>query len=78
MKNNDEQLFSADTKLLDTNIEEELGKINNLNSTQKIAKSKSTLIENLKKKAEIAGELSPTGSKLKELVKDKFQDRIEI
>ena len=32
MKNNDEQLFSADTKLLDTNIEEELGKINNLNS----------------------------------------------
>ena len=73
MKNNDEQLFSADTKLLDTNIEEELGKINNLNSTQKIAKSKSTLIENLKKKAEIAGELSPTGSKLKELVNERAE-----
>ena len=73
MKNNEEQLFSADTKLLDTNIEEELGKINNLNSTQKIAKSKSTLIENLKKKAEIAGELSPTGSKLKELVNERAE-----
>lgn len=73
MQDNTENLTSADIKLLNVNIEEELSKVNDLNSIQKIARSKNTLIENLKKKAQIAGELSPSGSKLKELVNERAE-----
>ena len=68
MQNNTENLLSADTKLLNTNIESQLNSVNKLNSIQKISKIKKDLTESLKKKAEIAGDLSPKGSKLKELV----------
>lgn len=73
MQDNTENLTSADIKLLNVNIETELSKVNDLNSIQKIIRSKNTLIENLKKKAKIAGELSPSGSKLKELVNERAE-----
>lgn len=68
MNSQEEQLFSSDTKLLDTKIDETLLKINKLNDIQSIQESKKNISDYIMKKAEIVGELSPKGSKIKELI----------
>lgn len=63
-----EDLFSSDTKMLDSQISERLYKLNDLNDIQKIQENKKAIDSFLVKKSEIAGELSPKGSHLKELI----------
>lgn len=71
MENSDEQLFSTDTKLLDSQINEKLMEINTLNNIQAIQEYKKTLNNYITKKAQIAGELSPKGSQLKKLIEER-------
>lgn len=73
MNSQEEQLFSSDTKLLDTKIDETLLKINKLNDIQSIQESKKNISDYIMKKAEIVGELSPKGSKIKELINQRTE-----
>ena len=71
MAENNENLFSQDTRLLDTQIESTLDEVTNTNDIQKIREYKRSISENITKKAKIAGELSPTGSYLKKLIDER-------
>ena len=71
MNQNNEDLFSSDTKLLDTQIEQRLSVIDGINSMQKITEYKKEISESITKKAKIAGELSPSGSYLKKLIDER-------
>lgn len=71
MAENNENLFSQDTRLLDSQIESTLDEIANTNDIQKIREYKKSISENITKKAKIAGELSPTGSYLKKLIDER-------
>ena len=71
MEANNENLFSPDTKLLDTQIESTLEQVTNSNDIQKIREYKKSISENITKKAKIAGDLSPTGSYLKKLIDER-------
>ena len=62
MEENNEDLFSTDTKLLDSQIEEKLEQIDGTNDVSKIFEYKKNIAEYITKKAKIAGELSPSGS----------------
>jgi len=73
MDNNSETIFSSDIKLLETQIDESLYKTNDLNNVQKIQEYKKTLSSFITKKAEIAGELSPKGSHLRELINERAE-----
>lgn len=73
MKENSQDLFSTDTKLLDSKIADILVDINSLNSIQTIQENKKALSSYITKKAQIAGELSPSGSYLKELVNQRSE-----
>lgn len=67
----EEDIFSTDTKLLETQISEKIYKLDDLNNIQKIQENKKAIDEYITKKAEIAGELSPKGSHLKELINER-------
>ncbi len=71
MEENNENLFSTDTKLLDTQIENTLDEVINTNDMQQIKEYKKSITENITKKAKIAGELSPSGSYLKKLIDER-------
>lgn len=68
IENNNDDLFSSDTKLLDSQISEKLLNISSLNSIQTIQEYKKNIDNLINKKAKIAGELSPSGSYLKKLI----------
>lgn len=68
MKENTQESSLIDTKLLDTQIADKLKEISSLNSMQAVQESKRTISGYVTKKAEIAGESSPQGSYLKELI----------
>ena len=68
MSENEETIFSSDTKLLDSQIVDKLNKLNTLTSTQEIQEYKKDIENCIKKKARIVAELSPEGSVLKELI----------
>ena len=68
MSENEETIFSSDTKLLDSQIADKLNKLNTLTSTQEIQEYKKDIENCIKKKARIVAELSPEGSVLKELI----------
>lgn len=78
MKNNTDALFSTDTKLLETQIESELLKVNTYSSMQSIQESKKTISNYVTKKAQIAGELSPNGSYLKDLINQRNEYQGEL
>lgn len=78
MKENNQELFSTDTKLIDSKITEILQSINKINSVQSIQENKKALNNYITKKAQIAGELSPKGSYLKELVNERSQYEKEL
>ena len=71
MEENNENLFSPDTKLLDTQIEERLSNVYDINDIQKINEYKKDISEYITKKAKIAGDLSPSGSYLKKLIDER-------
>ena len=68
VESQNEQLTSSDIKLLEAQIDKQLVELNKLNSVQSIQETKKTINNYIMKKALIVGELSPKGSKLKELI----------
>ena len=78
MEENNEDLFSTDTKLLDTQISETLDLIYDLNDIQKIKEYKKDISDYITRKAKIAGELSPSGSYLKKLIDERSSYENEL
>lgn len=78
IENNNDELTLADTKLLDKQISEKLSNINQLNNTQTIQETKKEIDDYVKKKAKIAGELSPSGSYLKKLIDERSSYENEL
>lgn len=71
VENNNDDLFSTDTKLLDSQIDSRLSNINKLNSVQTIQETKNAISGYVSKKAKITGELSPKGSYLRNLIDER-------
>ena len=78
IENNNDELTLADTKLLDKQINEKLSNINQLNNIQTIQETKKDINNYVKKKAQIAGELSPSGSYLKKLIDERSMYENEL
>ena len=70
---------STDVKLLESQIENELNLIYGLNSSQKIQEYKKNIASNITKKATIAGEQSPAGSALRNLIDQRttYENQLE-
>ena len=68
---NETDLFTGDMKSLETQIDQKLLEISTINDTKKIKEYKKENNEKIKKKANIAGDLSPQGSYLKELIEER-------
>lgn len=66
-------LFSSDIKLLDSQIESKLNDIYELNDLQEITEYKNDINTYIIKKAKIAGELSPAGSYIKKLIDERSE-----
>ncbi len=71
VENNNDDLLSTDTKLLDSQIDSRLSNINKLNSVQTIQETKKAISGYVNKKAKITGELSPKGSYLRNLIDER-------
>lgn len=68
---NEENLLPNDKKLLESQIENELDKVNEQNEISKLAEYKKTISSYITKKAKIIGENSPSGSYLKGLIEER-------
>lgn len=68
---NDKSLPSIDTKSLESQIDEKVYDINQINDVAKLAEYKKEINELVTKKAKIAGDLSPKGSYLNELIEER-------
>lgn len=64
-------IFSADIKLLESQIEEKLDLIQQENELEKVQEYKKEIADIITKKAQIAGELSPAGSYIKQLIDER-------
>ncbi len=71
-------IFPSDIKSLETQIEEKLLGISNVRDTTKLEETKKEINELITKKANIAGELSPQGSYLKELIDERKNYESEL
>lgn len=67
------EIYSSDIKILEKQIEEKLNKLNYLNNTQEIEELRKDINNDIIKKAKIAGDLSPSGSYLKNLINERSQ-----
>ena len=72
------ELFPSDIKSLETQIEEKLAGISNIKDTTKLEETKKEINELVTKKANIAGDLSPQGSYLKELIEERKNYESEL
>ena len=61
-------IFSSDVKVIENEIENKINKMNNVRDAQKLQEYKGEIEELIKKKTKIIGELSPTGSYMKNLI----------
>lgn len=68
---NDTDLFSSDMKLLENQIDEKVADINQIQDSTKLAEYKKTIGDLVTKKAQIAGDLSPKGSYLNQLIEER-------
>ena len=68
---NETGLPASDMKSLETQIDQKLLEISSVNDTTKLEEYKKEINEFITKKANIAGELSPQGSYLKELIEER-------
>ena len=68
---NETELFTSDMKSLETQIDQKLLEISSINDTTKLEEYKKEINELITKKANIAGDLSPQGSYLKELIEER-------
>lgn len=67
----DTSLFSSDMKLLENQIDEKVSNINKINDTTKLEEYKKEIDNLVKKKSKIAGDLSPKGSYLNQLIEER-------
>lgn len=70
---NDTSLFSSDMKLLENQIDEKVEDINKIEDSTKLAEYKKEINNLVTKKAQIAGDLSPKGSYLNQLIQERKQ-----
>lgn len=68
---NDNSLFSSDMKLLENQIDEKVADISQITDTTKLAEYKKEINDLVTKKAQIAGDLSPKGSYLNQLIEER-------
>lgn len=67
----DTSLFSSDMKLLENQIDEKVADINQIKDSIKLAEYKKEISNLVTKKAQIAGDLSPKGSYLNQLIEQR-------
>lgn len=68
---NDNSLFSSDMKLLENQIDEKVADINQIEDSTKLVEYKKSISDLVTKKAKIAGDLSPKGSYLNQLIEER-------
>ncbi len=66
-------IFSSDVKVIENEIENKINKMNNVRDAQKLQEYKGEIEELIKKKTKIIGELSPTGSYMKNLIQKRSE-----
>lgn len=71
-------LYTNDIKILESQIEDNLKLIRNTNDILKIKEYKKNINNAITKKAQIIGELSPSGSYIKELIKERSSYENEL
>lgn len=71
-------IFKADVKTIESSIQEKINSVYELNDIQKIKEYKQDINNLINKKAKIAGEYSPAGSYLKELINQRSQYENEL
>lgn len=64
-------LFTSDMKILEKKIDEKVEEISTIKDISKLAEYKKQISELVTKKAKIAGDLSPSGSYLKQLINER-------
>ena len=75
---NENNIFSGDVKILEQQIEQKLDQMYHLTDIQKISEYKKDLDSYITKKAKIAGEKSPSGSYLKQLIEERSEYENEL
>lgn len=70
---NEENPFPGDTKVLEDQIDQKIDQLYEESDLGVIQDSKEEIINNMTRKAKIAGELSPAGSYLKKLIKERSE-----
>lgn len=75
---NEKGILPSDVKLLENQIEKELNSIYGISNVQNIQEYKKNINTYITKKAKISGELSPSGSYLKQLLsqREELEDRL--
>ena len=68
---NDTSLFSSDMKLLEEQIDQKVADIRNITDATKLEEYKKEIDNLVTKKAKIAGDLSPSGSYLNQLIEER-------
>lgn len=68
---NDNSLFTSDMKLLENQIDEKVADISQITDATKLAEYKKEINDLVTKKAQIAGDLSPKGSYLNQLIEER-------
>lgn len=68
---NDTSLYNSDMKLLENQIDEKVADINQIQDSVKLAEYKKSINDLVVKKAQIAGDLSPKGSYLNQLIEER-------
>lgn len=68
---NDTSLFSSDMKLLEEQIDQKVSDIRNITDATKLEEYKKEIDNLVTKKAKIAGDLSPSGSYLNQLIEER-------
>lgn len=68
---NDNSLFTSDMKLLENQIDEKVADISQITDATKLAEYKKEINKLVTKKAQIAGDLSPKGSYLNQLIEER-------
>lgn len=77
--NNQQTIFSGDVKTLESDIQIKLYDLMSIkNDVYMVHEYKNAINEKIEKKAKIVGELSPAGSKIKELIEERIEYEIQI
>ena len=74
----DDNPFSADTKVLEEQIDINIDNLYEESNLKSIQDNKQEILNNMTKKAKITGELSPTGSYLKKLIDERSKYENEL